>query len=263
MPVRALVDDCPLYDLEPLKPAAADLPAAKGHPRRRHRRRGDAAGAAGQPQHRLAPAAVRALRRDRPVADRPPARAGRRGRPGARRRQRPGGLDRLQRPPRRRRPPQRDDRDRHRVRREPRLRRRRAAGDDQQPQLRQPREAPHRLAADRGRGRPGGGLPGALGADRRRQRLALQRGRRRADLPDARDRHGRAPARRLSRRAHGLHRARAPRSPSSAPSRRRSMPPSSRSSAASRCPTASRRWSCPRSSRRSRPSAAPSARGRR
>ena len=38
-------------------------------------------------------------------------------------------------------------------------------------------------------------------ADRRRQRLALQRGRHRADLPDARDRHGRPPARRRPRRA--------------------------------------------------------------
>ena len=162
---------------------------------------------------------------------------------------------------RRRRPPQRDDRDRHRVRCEPRLRRRQAAGDDEQPQLRQPREAPHRLAADRGRGRPGRGLPGARGADRRRQRLALQRGRRRPDRPDARDRHGRAPARRPGPGGRGSP-SRATRSPSSGPSRRRSPPPSSQSSAASPCPTASRRWSCPRSSRGSRPSAAPSELGR-
>ena len=65
-----------------------------------------------------------------------------------------------------------------RVRRQPRLRRRRAARPHQLPQLRQPREAAHRLAAHaRGRGH-GRRLPRARRAGRRRQRLALQRGRR-------------------------------------------------------------------------------------
>ncbi len=46
------------------------------------------------------------------------------------------------------------------------------------------------------------------GADRRRQRLALQRGRRRPDLPDARDRHGRPAARRRPGRSAWFRRAR-------------------------------------------------------
>ena len=74
-------------------------------------------------------------------------------------------------------------------------------GTDEQPELRQPREAAHRLAAHRGRARPRRRLPRARRADRRRQRLALQRGRRRADLPDAGRRHGRRAARRRARRA--------------------------------------------------------------
>ncbi len=69
---------------------------------------------------------------------------------------------------------------------------------------------------------PGRGLPGAAGADRRRQRLALQRGRRRPDLPDAGDRHGRAPARRHARRAEWVSPAPATRSRCSAPSPPRS-----------------------------------------
>ena len=110
---------------------------------------------------------------------------------------------------------------RARVRGEPRLRRRRAAGHDEQPQLRQPREAAHRLAADRGRARPGRRVPRARRPDRRRQRLALQRGRRRPDLPDARRRHGRPAARRAPRRPRWASRRRATRSASpgrSAPS---------------------------------------------
>ena len=61
------------------------------------------------------------------------------------------GQHRLQRPARRRRPLPRHGRGGARVRRQPRLRRRRAARHDQQPQLRQPREAAHRLAADASR----------------------------------------------------------------------------------------------------------------
>ena len=80
---------------------------------------------------------------------------------------------------------------------------RRAARPHQLPQLRQPREAAHRVAAHaRGRG-PARRLPRARRAGGRRQRLALQRGRRGADLPDADRRHGRqaaGPGRRVPRR---------------------------------------------------------------
>ena len=63
-----------------------------------------------------------------------------------------------------------------RVRREPRLRGRRAARPHQLPQLRQPREAARRMAADVRRRGPGGRLSRAGRPGRRRQRLALQRG---------------------------------------------------------------------------------------
>ena len=70
-------------------------------------------------------------------------------------------LDRRQRPPRGRRPVPRDGRGGARVRRQPRLRRRRAARPDQLPELRQPREAARRLAADRVGARPRRRLPRA------------------------------------------------------------------------------------------------------
>ena len=115
-------------------------------------------------------------------------------------------------------------------------------GLDQLPQLRQPREAAHRLAADRGRPRPRRRLPRARGADRRRQRVALQRGRRGPDLPDAGRRHGRRAARPAPRRPRSASRARATRSRWSAgTARRRWPPPSWPSCAASRCPTGCRR----------------------
>ena len=69
------------------------------------------------------------------------------------------------------------DRGGARVRGEPRVRRSRAARHDELPQLRQPREAAHRVAADRVRPRARRRLPRARRAGRRRQRLALQRGR--------------------------------------------------------------------------------------
>ena len=104
-------------------------------------------------------------------------------------------LDRRQRPARRLRPVHGRGRGGARVRAQPRLRRRRAARPHQLPQLRQPREAAHRLAAHaRGRG-PARRLPRARRAGRGRQRLALQRGRRGADLPDAGRRDGRQAAR--------------------------------------------------------------------
>ena len=140
---------------EPIYPPPTAVLAPSATARR------DAARAAREPEHRLAPAAVRAVRLDRRLAHGPPPRAGRRRRARAARRQRARGQHRRQRPPRRRRPVPRHDRGRARVRGQPRLRRRRAARHDQQPELRQPREAAHRLAADRVGARARRGLPRA------------------------------------------------------------------------------------------------------
>ena len=192
--------------LPALRPRAAearraDLPGAAADAVGRRDGAPRAAGAAGLAEHRFAAPAVRAVRLDRAVAHRAPPRAGRRRGAGAARRQRARGEHRRQRPPRRRRSLPRHDRRRAGVRLEPGMRGRRAARHDEQPQLRQPREAAHRLAADRVGARPGRRLPRAGRADRRRQRLALQRGRRGGpDLPDARRRHGRQAARRGARR---------------------------------------------------------------
>ena len=60
---------------------------------------------------------------------------------------------------------------------QPRLRRRRAARAHQLPELRQPREAPHRVAAHAGGGRAGRRLQGARGPGGGRQRVLVQRGR--------------------------------------------------------------------------------------
>ena len=88
--------------------------------------------------------------------------AGRRGRADARRAAAAHRrLDRRQRPPRGGRPVSRRGRGRARVLGQPRLRRRRAARPDQLPQLRQPREAAHRLAAH-----PRGGRASATRAAR-------------------------------------------------------------------------------------------------
>ncbi len=173
MPVRALVDDCPLYDLQPVKPTRTPYPAPQALLSQKPPR----AATAGTPdtsgtstnvtggwtaaelllrpavlrQHRLAQAPVRAVRLDRAIAHGTSPRAGGRGGAGdaphaARgprrcpRHRRAGGdrrLDRLQRPARRGRPLHGHGRGGARVRVEPRLRGREAAGDDQQPQLRQ------------------------------------------------------------------------------------------------------------------------------
>jgi phosphoribosylformylglycinamidine synthase len=61
--------------------------------------------------------------------------------------------------------------------------------------LRQPGEAAHRVAAQRVGPRVGRRVPRARRAGRRRQRVPVQRGRRGADLPDARRRDGRRAAR--------------------------------------------------------------------
>ena len=78
------------------------------------------------------------------------------------------------------RPLPRRRRGRARVLGQPRLHRRRAARPHELPELRQPGEAAHRLAAHARGGRARRRLPRARRAGRRRQRLALQRGRRRA-----------------------------------------------------------------------------------
>ena len=83
MPVRALVDDCPLYDLRrrgPTTPIYA-RPAATLAPDASPRE--TLLALLRSPEHRLAPAAVRAVRRDRAVAHGAPPRAGRRRGAGA------------------------------------------------------------------------------------------------------------------------------------------------------------------------------------
>ena len=86
LPVTALVDECPAYDLEPAPPS---VPLYAAPPRVLERRRGagrDAARAARLGQPRLAPPGLRAVRRDRRLAHRAAARAGRRRRAHAGRR---------------------------------------------------------------------------------------------------------------------------------------------------------------------------------
>ena len=127
MPVDALVDDCPLYDLEPAAPGGPDLPGAAAHAGGR-RPRGGAARAAGLGQPVLAPAAVRAVRPDRAVAHGAPARGGRRRGaapvPGGRRGQGHRRVHRRQRPPGGLRPVHRHGRGGAGVRGQPGLRRR-------------------------------------------------------------------------------------------------------------------------------------------
>ena len=172
MPVTALVDDCPIYDLAPEEPAEQIYPApqatastdglstrratcsrcwaATTSPR--------AAGTSSSTTASSARARSSGPKQAEAAVLRLGANDGRSGRRTLGRGQRKGSdsgrstaddrrLDRRQRPPRRRRPVPRHDRRSARVRRQPRLRRRRAARPDQLPQLRQPREAAHRLAA--------------------------------------------------------------------------------------------------------------------
>ena len=174
MPVRALVDDCPLYDLAAAQARprrSTPPPPATPRPRR------DAAARRCSRCWRAptSPRAGRCSSSTTRSCSRAPCAAPSRPTPpcsALARRRRAGGQHRLQRPPRRRRPLPRHDRGGARVRRQPRLRRRRAAGHDQQPQLRQPREAAHRLAADRVGARPRRRLPGAA---RRRSSAATSR----------------------------------------------------------------------------------------
>ena len=205
VPVSALVDECPLYDLEPEEPGGwmygntetlGELVAlGAGRSSRPGRPLGDPLRAALLLQRRLQALGLRAVRLRGRLADRPAARGGRRrgaDAPGVGSRNR--RRDRLQRAARRLRPVRRDGGGGDRVRSEPRLHRRRTAGADQLPQLRQSGEAQRRLAARPGRAGPGGCLPRAPGPGGRRERLAVQRDRARADLPDPGHRHGRGAA---------------------------------------------------------------------
>ena len=143
----------------------------------------------------------------RAVAHRAPSRAGRRrGAPAHPRRagERHRRVDRRQRPPRGLRPLQGHGRGGAGVRGQPRLRRGRAARPHQLPELRQPREAARGVAARAlggGHDRRAGGARRAGGG---RQRLALQRVRRRADLPHAGGRDGGLAARRRAGGADGF-----------------------------------------------------------
>ncbi len=74
LPVGILVDDCPLYDLEPAPAGGPLYDAPPRHAERSGVAGGEAAGTARIREHRLAPARVRAVRPGRPVAHRAPAR---------------------------------------------------------------------------------------------------------------------------------------------------------------------------------------------
>ena len=241
MPVAALVDDCPLYDLD-----AGEARPSRCTPRRRATLaataatpRDDAARAARLAEHRLAPAALRAVRLDRAVAHRAPARAGRRrGARAARRRARsPSSIDGNGR----------------RVAADPYTGHGRGGRSSARRTSRASGAEPLGLTNNLNFGnpekphiawqlteagpRPRRRLPRARRADRRRQRLALQRGRRRPDLPDAGRRHGRRAARRRAAPGARASRATATRSASSGPCRPLAAPaPSSPSCAASALP---------------------------
>ena len=181
-------------------------PAPAANARRRGPERG-AARAARLAEHRLAPAAVRAVRLDRAVAHRAPPGGGRRRRAPA---ARDGSALAVSIDGNGRRvaadPYRGDDRGGARVRREPRLRRRRAARDDELPELRQPREAAHRLAA-RPRRCAASATPAARSTCRSSAATSRSTTRRRGpDLPDAGRRHGRRAARRRPRAAVRLRR---------------------------------------------------------
>ena len=190
VPVAALVDECPLYDLEPEEPGgwmygndgsldeddpSAILCALLGAPNVASKRWAfeqydSVVGSRTARRPEAADAAVLML-------------------PGVR----PGdrGGDRRQRAAGRLRSIRRHGRGGARVRAEPRLRRRRAARPHQLPQLRQPGEAERRLATRPSRARPGRRLPRAADPGGGRKRLPLQRDRAGTDLPDAGGRDGR------------------------------------------------------------------------
>ncbi len=198
MPVDALVDDCPLYDLEPAEPEGQIYPAPEGVAGLRGPC-GGAARPAGLVQHQLAPAAVRAVRpvvQSRTVrrpeeADAAVLQLTHDGLESAIAVSIDGNGRRVACDP-----VQRHRRGGARVRRQPRLRGRRAARPHQLPELRQPREAPRGVAARALGGRDDRRAGGARRSGGGRQRLALQRVRGRPDLPDAGGGHGGLAARR-------------------------------------------------------------------
>ena len=199
LPVGILVDDCPLYDLEPAprRPRALYAPPPVVlAPRRRAPARPCSRCWARPTWPRAGPCSSSTTR----SCSRAPCAGPRRPTPpccaAARTASAIAVVDRRQRAPGRLRPARRGGRGGLRVRGQPRLRRRRAARADQLPELRQPREAARRLAADRGgrgdRARPASalGVP-VVGGNVSLYNEAPDR----ADLPDAGDRHGRPAAR--------------------------------------------------------------------
>ncbi len=155
----------------------AAVPRAAGGAERRRVAGRDAAGATGVGEHRLAPARVRAVRPGRAVADRAPARGGRRRRAGAARparrsRSRSTATAGGSRAIRGAAPP----RPCYECAANLACVGCRAARAHQLPELRQPREAARRLAAGGGGGGDRRRLRGARRPGRGRQRLALQRG---------------------------------------------------------------------------------------
>ena len=258
LPVTALVDECPPYDLEPAEPATPIYPAPPAVLSTRRPGR-DPARPAGRPQPRVAHGRSSSTT-GRRLPHGPPHRAAPTRRSCcscAQRRSRRRGTARGPR-----------SRSRStataaasprtlrgaveavaRVLGEPRLRRRRAARAHELPELRQPGEAAHRVAAHaRGRG-PGRRLPRVRHPGRGRQRLALQRGRRGPDLPDAGRRPGRRAAGRASAPAASASRPRATRSRWSPRAGRRRSPPPSCPSCAARPSRAAARASSSASSR--------------
>ena len=85
LPVAALVDECPAYDLEPAAPGVPLYPAPGARARRGRRSGGRPARPARLAEPRLAPLGVRAVRLPRRLAHGAAARAGRRRRAGPRR----------------------------------------------------------------------------------------------------------------------------------------------------------------------------------
>ena len=179
MPVVALVDDCPIYDLKPEAPKSQLYPAPKAT------LKGD------ESIHDT----LLALLASPNIASRKPLFEQYDCLVQSRTARRPEEADaavlvmpddadgaiavshRLQRPQGRSRSVHRRADSGARMRVESRMRRRRAARHDQQPELREPREAAHRLADDRGCPWHRRRLLTARRADRRRQRLSVQRGR--------------------------------------------------------------------------------------
>ncbi len=197
MPVRALVDDCPLYDLQPQKPEQPLYPAPHGDARRRMRRRASACSRCCRA--RTSPRGGRCSSSTTRSSSRAPCAAP--SRPTRRcSRSTDGSALAVS-----------IDCNGRRVAADPYRGTIEAVlecaanlacvgaaplGTTNNLNFGNP-EKPHiawQLTEVGARARRG--LPRARGADRRRQRLALQRGRDRPDLPDAGDRHGRSPARR-------------------------------------------------------------------